>query len=74
MALNKGNEATKLILKVQTGTNKLGNLVYTSRTFSKFNPSIADNDLFLIGEAMASLQKYPLTSINRQDSFALASE
>ena len=29
MAVNKGNGATKLILKVQTGTNKLGNLVYT---------------------------------------------
>ena len=74
MAATKSNETTKLILKVQTGTTDLGNPVYASRTFSKFNPSIADADLLTIGEAMANLQKYPLASINRQDNSALAAE
>lgn len=74
MAVIKNDQSAKLVLKVQTGTNASSNPVYASRTFGKVNPSIDDEDLFTIGQAIASLQSYPLAAVNRQNNSTLASE
>ena len=51
MAAAKKGQTSKLILKVQTGLNKAGEMTLSQRTFTNVNPALADADLLEIGTA-----------------------
>lgn len=67
MAVTKVPQATKLVVKIQTGVNTNGNPVYRLRSFMNVKPGAADADIHAIGQALAGLQKYPAVNIARVD-------
>jgi len=72
MAVVKMNQSAKLIIKVQTKTDANGEAVYAQRSISNLNPAVVDNDVYTVGTAIAGLQKYPVETVSRQDTAALA--
>ena len=72
MAVTKTSQSAKLIIKVQTKTNAKGEAVYAQRSISNLNPAVADSDVYTVGSAVAGLQKYPVETVSRQDTAALA--
>ena len=66
----RNNAATKLQLKIITGTNNQGKDAITTRSFS-VNPELTDEDVLSIGTKLASLQSLPVQDICRQDNAAL---
>ncbi|MEN6414803.1 MAG: DUF1659 domain-containing protein [Veillonellales bacterium] len=74
MAVNKVAQSTRLVVKVQTGTNAAGNPVYRQRSFTNTKASAADSDVYAIGQGLGSLQKYPVISISRLDENTLVNQ
>ena len=74
MAVKKEALSTKLILKLQKGTNENGQPVYAQRSIGNINPAVSDDDFSAIGEGIGSLQTLPIDSVNRQDQAALVNE
>jgi len=72
MAVTKTSQSAKLIIKVQTKTNANGEAVYAQRSISNLNPAVTDSDVYTVGSAVAGLQKYPVETVSRQDTAALA--
>jgi hypothetical protein len=72
MAVTKTSQSAKLIIKVQTKTDANGDAVYAQRSISNLNPAVADSDVYTVGTAVAGLQKYPVETVSRQDTAALA--
>lgn len=64
------NPATKLHLKVVTGTDNAGKEHIAVRSFN-VNPDLTDADVLSVGLKLGSLQSCPVSSINRQDDAAL---
>ena len=65
------NAATKLQVKVITGTNIQGKDTIVTRSIS-VNPELNDEDVLSIGKKLAALQSLPVQSICRQDNAGLA--
>lgn len=63
----KTDKTSKLILKVQTGTNTAGEPTYSQRSFANINPALSDDDFLAIGTAVAALQSHTVGAVNRQD-------
>ena len=67
----KKDQTSKMILKVQTGTNAAGAAVYSQRTFANIAPALSDDDFLAIAKGLSSLQSQPVDSIHRQDAASL---
>ncbi len=67
MAVNRVPQTSRMIIVLQNGVNAGGEPVYLKRTYKSVKPGAVDADIYEIAQAMASLQKYPLTSISRMD-------
>ena len=65
------NAATRLQVKVITGTNSQGKDTIATRSFT-MNPELADEDILSIGRKLARLQSLPIQGICRQDNAGLA--
>jgi hypothetical protein len=74
MAIKKETLSTKLILKLQKGTDKNGQPEYTQRSVANINPAISDDDFSAIGTGIAALQALPVAAVERQDNAALVNE
>ena len=72
MAVNKSEQAAKLMIKVQTGVNASGSPVYRQRSFANMNPALSDEDVLNIGTTIGQLQEHNVESISRQDNAVLA--
>lgn len=60
---------SKLQMVFETGLNGQGKPVLKSKTYSNIKQSATADQLFSVGQAIAGLSKYPLTEINRNDSY-----
>ena len=65
------NPATKLQVKVITGTNSQGKDTIATRSFT-MNPELADEDILSIGRKLSRLQNLPVQGVCRQDTAGLA--
>lgn len=74
MAVNKVAQSTRLVVKVQTGTNAAGSPVYRQRSFTNAKAAAADSDVYAIGQGLGGLQKYPVISISRLDDNTLVNQ
>ncbi len=61
-------EATKLTVKVVTGSSASGKPVTAQRTFSNINPEISDADAYAIGCKLGTLQSHEVSGIIRTDT------
>ncbi|WP_282141092.1 DUF1659 domain-containing protein [Cytobacillus oceanisediminis] len=60
---------SKLRLVFETGLNGQGKPVYKSKTYNSVKQSATADQLFTVGQAISGLSSYPLTELNRNDSF-----
>ncbi|KAF0819175.1 hypothetical protein KIS4809_2018 [Bacillus sp. ZZV12-4809] len=60
---------SKLRLVFETGLNGQGKPVYKSKTYNSVKQSATADQLFTVGQAIAGLSSYPLSELNRNDSF-----
>ncbi len=74
MAVKKTGVATKLILRVQTGTDKKGAPTYSQRTIQHVNPVLGDEDFLTLGKNIGALQAHTVHDVMRQDAAALTEE
>lgn len=74
MAAKKTKAATKLILKVQTGTDKKGAPTYGQRMVQHMNPALSDEYFLAVGKGIGGLQSHTVHDVMRQDAAALTEE
>lgn len=60
-------ETSKLILKVEAGLTKTDKTAYAQRSFANITPTLADADVYAIGQKLAGLQTGTVAAISRQD-------
>jgi hypothetical protein len=64
MAVVEKDKNTQILYKVQTGTSAGDNSpTYSTRTLSNITPNITTQDALELGQAVGSLQKFPLGSV-----------
>lgn len=64
MAVVEKDKNTQILYKVQTGTSAGDNSpTYSTRTLSNITPNITTADALELGQAVGSLQKFPLGSV-----------
>jgi len=72
MAVTKIPGASRLVLGFVVGTDEFGRPVYRSQTLQNVRSQAADQDVYDVAQALASLQKYPLGYVRRVDEAELA--
>ncbi|MFD2172038.1 DUF1659 domain-containing protein [Tumebacillus lipolyticus] len=63
--INKG--FSSMVLRLQTGVDQEGNAVYKDKSYPRILPTVNATDLYEVGEALASLSSWRLSSIQRVD-------
>ncbi len=71
MAITKQAGAVKLVMRLQTGVDGKGVPELSTRTYSKVKPTVTDQELYDVAQAIADLSAYPLYRVNRVDDAAL---
>lgn len=67
MAVQTIMVASELVINVQDGINAQGNPVIRARRYNDVKPSATADDLYSVGQTLASLQEKPLAGIQRRD-------
>lgn len=62
---------TRLQLRLRLGFDGIGNPILRTRSYSNINPATNNQDLFIVGEDLASLQEHDLEVIRRVDELEL---
>ena len=74
MAIEK-DKNTQILYKVQTGTSAGDNSpTYSTRTLSNITPNITTADALELGQAVGSLQKFPLGSVYLRNTIEIPTE
>lgn len=71
MAVTKLPQTGTLAIRFQVGTNANGDPKYSTRNYSGVKATSTDQDLFDVGQAIASVTKYVLSDIIRLDKSTL---
>lgn len=72
MAIQTKNPSS-LRLRFDCGLNEVtGKLITKSKTFSNVRPTASVDDMYAVGTALASLQKYDLIEVLKIDSSTLS--
>ncbi|MCX7571125.1 DUF1659 domain-containing protein [Tumebacillus sp. DT12] len=56
-----------MVLNLQYGTNEEGTPLFKDKTYSKVRPDITEDELYAVGEALASLSAWALHHVQRVD-------
>jgi hypothetical protein len=63
--------SSKLRISYETGLNEKGQPVFKAKTYANVVEEATADQLQQVGQALASLSNYPLSGIERNDSFEL---
>jgi hypothetical protein len=74
MAVNAIPVGSRLQLRLNLGQDEEGNPIYRSRSYSNIKPLASDQDVFSVGNSLASLQKHGLEEIRRINDYMLEEE
>jgi hypothetical protein len=73
MAVVEKDKNTQILYKVQTGTSAGDNSpTYSTRTLSNITPNITTQDALELGQAVGSLQKFPLGSVYLRNTIEIS--
>ncbi|PWK15040.1 DUF1659 domain-containing protein [Tumebacillus permanentifrigoris] len=61
--INSNQGWTSMMLRLQTGFDEKGTPQYKDKAYSRVLPSAAEDDVYAVGEALASLSTYKLHHI-----------
>ena len=67
MAVNRVPQGSRVIISIQNGVNTAGQPKYFQRTYRNVKAGAVDTDVYAVAQAIAGLQKYPVSSISRVD-------
>ena len=73
MAIRTISENTRLKLELDGGMDG-DKVIMKSKTFSKVKAEAADEDLYLVGQALGELQTLPIASIKKLEEIQLVEE
>lgn len=71
LAVAKIPGMSRLVLGFEVGMDEYGRPVHRSQTLQNVRPDAADQDVYDVAQALASLQLYPLGFVNRVDEAQL---
>lgn len=74
MAVTSEQQDSRFTLILQTGLNDSGHPVFKSKSFNRVKPSVDDEIVYAVANALAELQVYPLSSIERINTHILEEE
>lgn len=74
MAVAKVPSASRLVLSFEVGTDDGGRPVFRSQTLPNVQIDAADQDVYDVARALASLQKHPLGYVQRVDEAHLVEQ
>ena len=74
MAASRKDMETKMIIRVQVGTDTEGNPVTENSTISHWNPELTDDEFLKFGNMLGGLQTDTVDSVRRQDEATVVSE
>lgn len=60
-------QKTTLAIHVQKGVSASGNPVYAYRNYTSVKPSATVENMYAVGQALAGLNMYPVSDIQRID-------
>ncbi|WP_077614814.1 DUF1659 domain-containing protein [Caenibacillus caldisaponilyticus] len=63
---------SSLILTLDAGVDEKGNPIVKRKTFNNLKTSATNDQLFAIGQALASVQQHPLVAIERSDRSSIS--
>jgi hypothetical protein len=66
--------STALQLKVKTGTDEKGNDVIAAQSYRGVKTNAADADIFSAAQTIGSLEKSPIVSVMKSDSYELVNQ
>lgn len=72
MAITAEKISSNLVLQVETDTAPDGSAVYSSRTISKIDPALSNEDAYDFAAAVGTLQSFPVGSIQRTEKSVLS--
>ena len=72
MAVVRNADASRLMVRVQTGVSSTGKPVLKNRTFAGVKAAAADEAVYEVAGALAGLQLHPLDAVLREDNGTLA--
>lgn len=67
MAVTRVPQTSRVIITVQNGLSAAGQPVLLKRTYKSVKPGALEADVYAVAQGLASLQKYPLTTVSRMD-------
>lgn len=67
MAVTRTTKSVSMLLYVETGVTATGATEYSTVTFSKVNPALADADFYDVASAIGTLQYAPVGDIARRE-------
>ncbi|BEU88976.1 hypothetical protein TAMA11512_24400 [Selenomonas sp. TAMA-11512] len=74
MAVKKTEAATKLIVRVESGTKPNGTPNYKDRSFANVRQALTDAEVYSLGAKLGALQELPVRGVKRQDASTLVDE
>ncbi|MDB5083814.1 MAG: hypothetical protein JWN30_700 [Bacilli bacterium] len=69
--MQRNPQAATLVIQVQTGVTAAGKPMVKSKSYPIIDPSATDDQVYAIGQAIASLQQEPAVAIERLDRAVL---
>ena len=74
MAASRKDMETKMIIRVQVGTDTEGMRVRVNRKICLWNPELTDDEFVKFGNMLGGLQADTVDSVRRQDEATVVSE
>lgn len=71
MAVNARKISSSIILQVESDVADDGSAVYSSRTISKIDPALSNEDAYEFAANVGALQIYPVGDIQRSEKSVL---
>ncbi len=72
MAVITTNNPTGLKLRFDCGKDDNGKMIVKTKTYSKVNPNVTNEDLYLVAKSISSLQEHSLIEVQKIDNTTIS--
>ncbi len=72
MAVISTNNPTGLKLRFDCGKDDNGKVIVKTKTYSKVNPNVTNEDLYLVAKSISSLQEHSLIEVQKIDNTTIS--
>ncbi len=72
MAVISTNNPSGLKLRFDCGKDDNGKVIVKTKTYSKVNPNVTNEDLYLVAKSISSLQEHSLIEVQKIDNTTIS--